>query len=119
MATEESLKVISLQSAGDFSTTGQYRFGVIDSSGQIDRAGAAGRVDGIIQGNPDAADRAVGVGVNGVSLIELGATLTAGDDVQSGGAGSAAGRAFAGTTGVTATLLEGGVAGDIVNLLLK
>lgn len=115
MATEESLKVISLQSAADFSTTGQYRFGVVNSSGQIALASSAGRVDGIIQGNVDAADRAVGVGVNGISLIELGATLTAGADIQSGASGVAA----AGTTGVLATLLEGGVSGDIVNCLLK
>lgn len=115
MATEESLKVISLQSAADFSTTGQYRFGTVNASGQIALTGAAGRVDGIIQGNPDAADRAVGVGVNGSSLIELGATLTAGDDIQSG----ASGVAVAGTTGVSATLLESGVSGDIVNCLLK
>ncbi len=115
MATEESLKVISLQSAADFSTTGQYRFGVVNSSGQIALASSAGRVDGIIQGNVDAADRAVGVGVNGISFIELGATLTAGDDIQSGASGVAA----AGTTGVLATLLESGVSGDIVHCLLK
>lgn len=115
MATEEALKVISLQSAADFSTTGQYRFGTVNASGQIAIAGSAARVDGIIQGNPDAADRAVGVGISGVSLIELGATLTAGDDIQSGANGLAA----AGTTKATVTLLESGVSGDIVSCLLK
>jgi len=113
--TEESLKIISLQSAADFSTTGQYRFGIVDSNGRIALAGAAARVDGIIQGNPDVADRAVGVGISGVSFIELGATLTAGDSVQSG----ASGVAVAGTTNVTATLLTSGVSGDIRNVLLK
>lgn len=114
-ATEEALKVISFQSAADFSINGQYRFGVINSSSQIALAGSAGRVDGIIQGNVDAADRAVGVGTNGVSFIELGATLAAGADIQSG----ASGVAVAGTTGVKATLITGGVSGDIVNCLLK
>ena len=115
MATEESLKVISLQSAADFSTTGQYRFGVVNSSGQVALASNGGRVDGVIQGNPDAADRAVGVGISGVSLIELGGTLTAGDDIQSG----ASGVAVSGSTGATATLLTSGVSGDIVDCLLK
>lgn len=112
---EESLKVISLQSAADFSTTGQFRFGTVNSVGRIALTGSAGRVDGIVQGNVDAVDRAVGVGISGISLIELGATLTAGDDIQSGSSGVA----VAGTTGATVTLLTGGVSGDIVNCLLK
>lgn len=115
MATEESLKVVSFQSAADFSTTGQYRFGTIDSSGQVGLTGSAGRVDGVVQGNVDAADRAVGVGISGISLIELGATLTAGDSIQSG----ASGVAVSGSTGALVTLLESGVSGDIVNCLLK
>ncbi len=115
MATEESLKVISLQSAADFSTTGQYRFGTINNVGRIALTSSAGRVDGIVQGNPDAADRAVGVGIAGVSFIELGGTLDAGASVQSGSAGVA----VSGTTNATVTLLTGGVSGDIVDCLLK
>ena len=114
MAFEESLRQITLPAAADFSTTGQWRFGTINSSGQIALASAAGRVDGVIQGNVDTAGHAVGVGIHGVSMIELGATLSAGASVQAGTSGVA----VSGTTNAKAILIEGGVSGDIVPCLL-
>ena len=115
MATKESLKTISLQSAADFSTTGQYRFGTVNSSGQVALTGAAARVDGVVLGNPDAAGKAVAVGVSGVSLLELGGTVAAGGDIQSG----ADGVGVSGSTNASVVALEAGVSGDIISVLLK
>jgi hypothetical protein len=114
MANEETLRCISLQSAADFSTTGQWRFGTVNSSGQVGLTSAAGRVDGIVQGNVDAADRAVTVGIHGISFLELGATITAGDSLQSGSSGVG----VSGTTNAKCIALESGVSGDIVSVLL-
>jgi len=114
MSNEESLRCISLQSAADFSTTGQWRFGTVDANGRIGLTSSAGRVDGIIQGNVDAADRAVTVGIHGISQLELGATITAGDSLQSG----ASGVGVSGTTNAKAIALESGVSGDVVSVLL-
>ena len=115
MATKESLISVSLQSAADFSSTGQYRFGSVNSSGQVALTGAAARVDGVVLGNPAAADRAVAVGIYGVCLLELGGTITAGGGVQAG----ASGVGVTGTTNSTAIALESGVSGDIISVLLK
>jgi hypothetical protein len=114
MATENALRSITLPSAADFSTTGQWRFGTVNSSGQIALAGAAARVDGIIQSNPDAADKECAVGIHGVSHLELGGTIAAGDSLQSG----ASGVGVSGTTNVKAIALESGVSGDVISVLL-
>jgi hypothetical protein len=114
MSNEESLRCISLQSAADFSTTGQWRFGTVDSNGRIGLTGAAARVDGIIQGNVDAADRAVTVGIHGISQLELGGSITAGGSIQSG----ASGVGVTGSTNAKAIALESGVSGDVISVLL-
>lgn len=115
MATKEGLKSITLQSAADFSSAGQYLFGTVNSSGQIAVAGTDGRTDGIIQDNPDAADRATQVGINGVSLLELGGTITAGGTVKS----DSAGKGVSGATNSRAIALGSGVTGDIISVLLN
>lgn len=115
MAYEETLKKITLQSAADFSTTGQFRFGVVNTSGQIALASSAGRVDGVVCDNPSAADRETAVAIGGVAMVELGGTVTAGDQVQSG----ASGVATSGSTNTPGVALESGVSGDIIPVLLK
>ena len=115
MARKQALSVISLQSAADFSTNGLYRFGTVNSSGAIGLTGAAARADGVIQGNPAAADRAVGVAINGVTLLELGGTVAAGGTIQSG----ASGVGVSGSTNSRAIAITGGVSGDIIEALLN
>lgn len=115
MSYNESLTTISLQSAADFSTTGQYRFCTVNTSGQAALASSDGRMDGVVQDNPSASDRATTVGVSGITLLELGGTVTAGDDLKSG----ASGVAVTGGTAKRATALESGVSGDLISVLLK
>lgn len=115
MAYHENCDKISLQSAADFSTTGIYRFGVVNTSGQIALASSAGRVDGVVYDNPSAADRETTVAISGIVKVELGGTVTAGDQVQSG----ASGVATSGSTNSPGVALESGVSGDIIAVLLK
>ena len=114
MATKQGLREISLQSAADLSTK-QFHFGTVNSSGQIAVAGTDGRTDGVIQGNVEVADRAVGVGINGVSLLAIGGTITAGGTVKS----DSAGKGVAGATNSRAIALTSGVSGDIIEVLLN
>ena len=113
MSGHEVLTSISLQSAADFSTNAQYRFGTVNSSGQIAVSAADARQDGIIQDNPDVADRAAQVGILGVSLLELGGVVTAGDEIKAGTNGVG----LSGSTESKTVALESGVSGDIISVL--
>lgn len=115
MATENNLSTISMVAASDMSTTGQYRFVVINSSGEAAIAGAAAEVDGVMQSNPGLGQSG-SVGINGVTKIVLAATLAAGATVASDGSGEAVASSV---NPVQGKLLEGGAAGDIVSMLLK
>ena len=111
-----NIKLGTLLSAADFSTTGQFRFGTIDSTGKVALTGAGGRADGIIDNNP-AAGRAVELTIFGVEMIEYGGTIVAGANVKSGASGVAV--THGGTGFVVAVALESGVSGDIRPVLLK
>jgi len=115
MAIENASTNITLLSAADFSTTGQHRFGTINSSGQIGLTSSAGRVDGVIEDDPAAINRATTVAISGVCKLLLGGSVTAGGDIQSG----ASGVGVSGSTNAICTALETGVSGDIISVLLK
>lgn len=114
MAYEESVVNISLLANADFRTTGQFRFGIVNSSGEVALSSSAGRVDGVINNNPDV-DQAVTFGISGVVMVEYGGSITAGAQVQSG----ASGVAVSGSTNSPGVALETGVSGDIRPILLK
>lgn len=111
-----NIKVGTLLAAADLSTTGQFRFGVVNSSGKIALASAGARVDGCVQNNP-AADRPVEFDIVGVTHVEYGGTVTAGDELESGASGVAV--TLAGATYVAAVALESGVSGEVHAVLLK
>ena len=116
MAFEISGQLIPLVAAADFSAL-QYRFIVSDANGEAAIAtSAADIVDGVTQDNP-LAGSAASIMTSGVSKITLGATLTAGNLVNS----DATGRAAAATTGeqVAGRLLVGGAVNEIGTILLK
>ena len=116
MAYEETVKSITLLSGADFSTTGQYRFGVIGSDGKIELASSGGRAEGVIYDNP-AEDRECVLAIGGVLMVEYGGAITAGGDVMSGANG--VGVAATGTNMVLGTALETGVSGDIRPVLFQ
>lgn len=111
-----NIKVGTLLAASDLSSTGQFRFGVINSSGKIALASAGARVDGCIQNNP-AADRPVEFDIVGVTHVEYGGTVTAGDELESGASGVAV--LLSGAPYCAAIALESGASGEIHPVLLK
>jgi hypothetical protein len=85
MAVQENYQSISLPAAGDLSSAGIYRWGLVNSSGQVAVvASAGGDADGIIQNSPAAAGRATELAFSGVAKTYVGTGgVTAGDKVQS------------------------------------
>lgn len=93
----------------------QYTFVKIDNNGKIDTPAAGEKVVGVLY-DPRKADQPAQVAASGIAYITLGATLSAGTEVQT----DANGHAVALTTGKPAgVLLVGGNAGDIGTVLLE
>lgn len=111
-----NIKVGTLLAATDLSTTGQFRLGVINSSGKIALASAGARVDGAIQNNP-AIDRPVEFDILGITHVEYGGTITAGNELEAGSSGVAV--ILSGATYCIGIALESGVSGEIHPVLLK
>lgn len=118
MAVQEQFQSISLPAAADFSSTGIYRFGVVNTSAQVAIVSSAGGdADGIIQNSPGAAGRACTLAYAGVAKVYVGTGgVTQGDKLQS----DANGAAITAASGdhVLAKCLATGAAGAIVPCLL-
>lgn len=116
MATENIIQTISLPAAADYSSTGQYLFVDVNSSGQaavIASQGANGI--GVLQNNP-AAGEAGSVAVGGVCKVMAGATIAAGAKLTPGADGRAE-TAAGGDFGL-GRALTGGADGEIITMLL-
>ena len=116
MAYNENVKCITLPAAADFSTTGMYRFGSVNASGQVALTAADARIDGVVYDKPDTIGHATAVAIEGIAMVELGGTVAAGAEVESDASGVAVTKA-AGLAGGVA--LVAGVSGDIIPVLLK
>ena len=118
MAVQENFIPISLPAAGDLSSAGIYRWGVVNSSGQVAVVSSAGGdADGVIQNSPAAAGRATSLAVAGVAKTYVGTGgVTAGNKVQS----DANGASILAASGdhVLGKALATGAAGAIVPVLL-
>lgn len=114
MAYEEVKVAITLLAAADFRTTGQFRFGTVNSDGKVGLTGNGLRADGVVLNNPDA-DQAIEFGISGVLMVEAGGSITAGAEVQSG----ANGVVVAGTTYVVGVALTDGESGEVIPVLFR
>lgn len=117
MAYEEFLHSITLESDADF-TAEQYHFVVVSGDHECSvNTTAGGTVVGVAQNSPEAADRAVTVGIFGVSKVEAAGAIAAGDSVASDASGlattAATGNAIVGTA-----LKAAGGAGELIPVLL-
>ena len=116
MAKSEMVTSITLDAAADYSTTGQYLFMGIDSSGDAVLIASQG-VDaiGVLLNNP-AAGRAGTVAIHGITKVKAGDTITAGNKLTTG----ADGRAEVAATGdfVIGWAVSGGADGEIIEMLL-
>jgi len=119
MSHENVKNVIpGLEAAGDLSND-QHKFGVINSSGQVEVVSAIGApADGVIQDDPSAQGRSVALAPSGISKVVVGAAVAKGDLVMA----NAVGKAITAALNATAASKVGGaetydlVAGDTVVL---
>ena len=85
----------TLESAADYRTSnGMYRFVKVTTAGKAQQAGAGEVTCGVRQNTPNTSE-AMTIASSGISLVESGAAVTAGDLVGS----DASGRAILATTG--------------------
>lgn len=124
MATNESLRAITMIANVDLSAN-QYRFVNMNTSGRTIAATAAGeRMVGVQQDKAGqqtgAALEASEIGIDGVTLIVLGATVTAGVEVKSDDEGRAVSAATPSAGHyVGGILLTGGDVGEVVSMLIR
>lgn len=117
MATEQLVQTISLPVAADYSTTGQYLFVGVNSSGQAVKIASQGAdAIGVLQDNPGAAGYVGVVAIGGICKVKAGATIAAGNKLTTG----ADGRAEVAATGdfVVGWAISGGADGEIIEMLL-
>lgn len=106
MAYEEILQSITLEADADLSTH-QYRFMEVSGVHNCGTVSASGqRVLGVLQNKPDASGAAATVAVHGVSKVEAGGTVTAGDEIATDASGKAV-TAASGTQSVGVALTSG------------
>lgn len=118
MATENLVSSVPLPVAANYSTTGQYLFVDVNSSGQAVVLAAQGlNAIGVLQDNPGAAGRVGLIAIGGFVKVTAGATLVPGNRVTTG----ADARAEVATTGdfVLGTVIEGGADGEIITILFQ
>jgi len=115
MAHVENVSYFTRPAAADLSAK-QYFFMQIDSSGNVNVSGDGGVADGVLANKPSASGRAATLAMNGIMKVELGGTVTAGDDVAS----DSAGKAVVATTGDVklGTCVVGGASGSVGSIRL-
>lgn len=90
MAYEENLQKITAKVNSDLSAA-QFHFVVMGADGYLDLSGDGGVAIGVLQDDPNGSSNAtVGcVATNGVTKVEAGEAITAGDAIASNSAGEA------------------------------
>jgi hypothetical protein len=117
MATENSLKSVTFEAAGDLSAK-QYHFVDINAAKRVAAVAVLGAMaDGVLQDTPDAAGRAACVAIGGKTKIVFGGTVAAGADIAASAAGAAV-TAVAGNI-ILGTCAEGGSAGHIGSMIFQ
>lgn len=113
--TERVKNSVSVNASADLSAN-QYLFHKVDSSSNLELAGAADRALGILQNKPDALGVPAEVAIAGdISLLKIAGTIAAGADIES----DAAGKGVVFSAGARCALaLEGGVVNDLIKVLI-
>jgi len=117
MAFEENLSTFSLEAAADLSAS-QFHALVVDANGQVALAGAAVRIDGVLQNDPAAAGREAAVAFGGITKMVCGAAVAAGAEVATNAAARAI-TAVATNPVIGRAITAGGADGDIISVLLR
>lgn len=116
MAESIGVLDLSFKAAGDLSAK-QYHFMKVSAENTIDTSGANERAIGILQDKPNAANEASSVRVVGTSKLKYGDTIALGQMItsKSDGTGEVVNAA---SEWVGALALQGGVSGDIKEVLI-
>lgn len=117
MAYELGKLVISLPKAADF-TSKQFRFGKVDSSGNVAVAGLDQPAIGVIDDNGSVVGSATPVIYGGVAQVLFGASANPGDELVSDSNGAAVPRAT-GENHVIGIALEAGSSGSVGAMLVQ
>ncbi len=115
-SNNESVQTISRLAGADFSGSnpGQYRFGKINSDGEVVLAGNGERAFCVIHGKAIEGE-AIACAIGGRVRVVFGATVAAGAVVQSDANGACITQASTGI--VCGTALEGGAAGEVGSIV--
>jgi hypothetical protein len=118
MSTQSTLETVTLPSSGNLSTH-QFKFGVVNGSGQVALAGAGTRVDGVIANKPAAQTDPVEFQVGGIVNVIAAGAINPGAEVASDASGlavaAAGGNYVAGVHVGTAAA----AANDVIRVLYK
>jgi len=82
MAVFQSRDTRTFEAGGDLSA-GQFKFVALAADGQVDLCGDGAQAIGVLYNEPDAAGKAATVVMTGKTIVEAGASVTAGDSVAS------------------------------------
>lgn len=115
MAYESNLENRTYEAGGDISAS-QYRFVKAGATaGQVVACDTAGeRTIGVLQNDPDAADKAATVGVGGISKVEAGAAVAADASVSVDAQGRAVTSVTAGHVIVGYARTAAAAAGELI-----
>jgi hypothetical protein len=106
MAYEGNLRTVPGLVAGEDLSSSQFLFGKINTSGKVVTGNTEGEfLDGVIQNDPDAADKAVTLADAGVTKVKCGGSVTAGDRIM----GDANGKAVTAAAAPTAASKDSSV----------
>lgn len=118
MAYEGNLEIIPGLAAGADLSSSQFRMVKINASGLAVAAGAGEKAVGVLQDAPDASGKDASVAFKGVTKMEAGAAVTAGDYIMS----DATGRGITGTATNflnAVALSSAGAAGELFTALIE
>jgi len=116
MAYKNSQVSVTLEAGADLSAN-QFHFVTMDSDGQLSVSTDGAASVGVLLNDPSAAGRAAEVAIGGLTRVEAGGTVTAGDAVASGGTGEAI-TAASGDV-ILGTAVTGGADGEVISIIFQ
>lgn len=116
MAHKEAQISVTLEAGADLSAA-QFKFVTVDADGQLSVSTDGAASVGVLLNDPSAAGRAAEVCIGGVTRVEAGGTVTAGDAVAS----NATGEAITAATDdiILGTALTGGADGEVITIVFQ
>jgi|SRR6056297_413009 len=116
MAYKNSQTSVTLEAGADLSAN-QFHFVTMDSDGQLSVSTDGAASVGVLLNDPSAAGRAAEVCIGGMTRVEAGGTVAAGDFVASNSTGEAI-EAASGDV-ILGTAVTGGADGEVISIIFQ